>query len=236
MHKVALGAVVVAFGALSASGAYAESMEVTGAEVHKGATIKNEQVFKGFGCTGDNISPSLSWTGAPKGTKSFAITVYDPDAPTGSGWWHWVVFNIPASTTSVPKNAGDVNAKLMPEGAIQSRTDFGTDGYGGSCPTKGDKPHHYHFTVFAVDADKLPDAQDHNASAALALVKSSIEPPTSGLSPETTDEPRCAFVDAALRLMKSPLTGADTRPRATADRLDHYCNMCNSSPHVVQRV
>jgi hypothetical protein len=86
MHKVALGAVVVAFGALSASGGYAESMEVTSAEVHKGATIKNEQVFKGFGCTGDNISPSLSWTGAPKGTKSFAITVYDPDARTGSGW------------------------------------------------------------------------------------------------------------------------------------------------------
>ena len=139
-------------------------MEVTSAEVHKGATIKNEQVFKGFGCTGDNISPSLSWTGAPKGTKSFAITVYDPDAPTGSGWWHWVVFNIPASTTSIPKNAGDVNAKLMPEGAIQSRTDFGADGYGGPCPPKGAKPHHYHFTVFAVDVDKLPDAADHNAS------------------------------------------------------------------------
>ena len=163
MHKVAIAAMTVAFGALGASGASAESMKLTSAEVHNGATIKNEQVFKGFGCSGDNISPSLSWTGAPKGTKSFAIMIHDPDAPTGAGWWHWVVFNIPASTTSIPKNAGDVNAKLMPEGAIQSVTDFGTDGYGGPCPPKGDKPHHYHFTIFAVDVDKLPDAQDKNA-------------------------------------------------------------------------
>jgi Raf kinase inhibitor-like YbhB/YbcL family protein len=140
---------------------------LTSAEVKNGATIKDEQVFKGFGCTGSNISPSLSWTGAPSGAKSFAVTVYDPDAPTGSGWWHWVVFNIPASTTSIAKNAGDVNAKIMPAGAIQSRTDFGTNGYGGPCPPPGDKPHHYHFTVFAVDVDKLPDAQDQNASAAL---------------------------------------------------------------------
>ena len=167
MHKLALGAAALAFGALGASGASAENMKLTSAEVRNGATIQNEQVLKGFGCSGDNISPSLSWTGAPKGTKSFAVTVFDPDAPTGSGWWHWVVFNIPASTTSIPKNAGDVNAKLMPEGAIQSRTDFGTDGYGGPCPPKGAKPHHYHFTVFAVDVDKLPDAADHNASGAL---------------------------------------------------------------------
>jgi Raf kinase inhibitor-like YbhB/YbcL family protein len=166
MHKLTLGAVAVAFSMLAAPLAHAQ-MKVTSAEVKNGATIKNEQVFKGFGCTGDNISPSLSWTGAPKGTKSFAIMVHDPDAPTGSGWWHWVVFNIPAATTSIPKNAGDVSAKLMPEGAIQSRTDFGTDGYGGPCPPPGDKPHHYHFMVFAADVDKLPDAKDDNASAAL---------------------------------------------------------------------
>jgi Raf kinase inhibitor-like YbhB/YbcL family protein len=167
MHnKLGLGAAAIAFGMLAAPVAHAK-MQLTSAEVKNGATIKNEQVFKGFGCTGDNISPSLSWTGAPSGTKSFAISIYDPDAPTGSGWWHWVVFNIPASTTSVAKNAGDVNAKIMPAGAIQSRTDFGSNGYGGPCPPPGDKPHHYHITVFAVDVDKLPDAQDQNASAAL---------------------------------------------------------------------
>jgi Raf kinase inhibitor-like YbhB/YbcL family protein len=142
-------------------------MTVTSTDISDGSTIGNDHVFNGFGCTGKNISPSLSWSGAPSGTKSFAITVYDPDAPTGSGWWHWVVFNVPAATMSVPKNAGDVKEKLMPAGAIQSRTDFGTNGYGGPCPPKGDPPHHYIFTVFAVDEDKLQFAKDDNASAAL---------------------------------------------------------------------
>jgi Raf kinase inhibitor-like YbhB/YbcL family protein len=164
--SVAFVAAVFAF-APGAPTASAQSMSVKSAEVSDGATIGNDYVFNGFGCKGDNISPSLTWSGAPSGTKSFAITVYDPDAPTGSGWWHWVVFNVPASAMSVPKNAGDIKAKLMPEGAIQSRTDFGSDGYGGPCPPQGDKPHHYTFTVFAVDEDKLQFAKDNNASAAL---------------------------------------------------------------------
>ena len=167
MHKIALGAAVLAFGALTASTGHAEKMKLTSAEVKNGATIKMEQVFNSFTCTGQNISPSLSWSGAPKGTKSFVVTVYDPDAPTGSGWWHWVVINIPASTTSLPKNAGDPKANLIPAGALQTRTDFGAPGYGGPCPPKGDKPHHYHFTVYAVDEDKLQYAQNDQASAAL---------------------------------------------------------------------
>ena len=128
MNRVALGAAVLAFSALGVPAAYAQSMSVKSAEVSDGGAMKEEQVLNAFGCKGGNISPSLSWSGAPSGTKSLAITNYDPDAPTGSGWWHWVVFNIPAATTSIPKNAGDVKAKLMPEGAIQSRTDFGTSG------------------------------------------------------------------------------------------------------------
>ncbi len=167
MRQIALATAALAFAAFGAPAAQAASMKLTSAEVHNGATIANEQVFNSFTCTGQNISPSLSWTGAPKGTKSFVITVYDPDAPTGSGWWHWVVINIPPSTTSIPKNAGDVKAKLMPEGAMQTRTDFGVPGYGGPCPPKGDKAHHYHFTVFAVDEDKLQYAQNDQASAAL---------------------------------------------------------------------
>src|SRR5213593_5143387 len=87
--------------------ANAQSMGLTSTDLKEGATIANEQVFKGFGCTGSNVSPALSWSGAPAGTKSFAVTMYDPDAPTGSGWWHWVVFNIPASATSLADGAGN---------------------------------------------------------------------------------------------------------------------------------
>src|SRR6202046_3637913 len=109
-------------GALGAGAANAQSMTLTSADIAEGATIANEQVFKGFGCSGGNLSPALNWSGAPAATKSFAVSIYDPDAPTGSGWWHWVVFNIPAATTSLPKGAGDTAKKLMPEGGIQSPT------------------------------------------------------------------------------------------------------------------
>ncbi len=119
-------------------------------------TIANEQVFNGFGCTGGNTSPELIWQNAPKDTKSFAVTVYDPDAPTGSGWWHWLIFNIPPSTTKLPANSGKPDSGLAPKGSIQSMTDFGQPGYGGPCPPQGDKPHRYIFTVYALKVDLLP--------------------------------------------------------------------------------
>jgi Raf kinase inhibitor-like YbhB/YbcL family protein len=122
---------------------------------HK-ATIGKEHVFNGFGCTGDNVSPELQWSHVPKDTKSFAVTVYDPDAPTGSGWWHWVIFNIPPSVTSLPAGAGKADGSGTPQGAVQSMTDFGQPGYGGPCPPQGHKPHRYIFTVFALKADQLP--------------------------------------------------------------------------------
>jgi Raf kinase inhibitor-like YbhB/YbcL family protein len=132
---------------------------LTSPVVSEGAPIKAEQVFNKFGCTGKNVSPVLSWSGAPAGAKSFALTIFDPDAPTGSGFWHWVVANIPANVTSLPMNAGDLRGKNLPKGAVQVRNDYGALGYGGPCPPKGDT-HHYVFTVFAVDVDKLPvDAQ-----------------------------------------------------------------------------
>jgi Raf kinase inhibitor-like YbhB/YbcL family protein len=167
MEKLAVRMAALAISAFGTGAANAQSMTLASPDIKEGGTIANEQVFKGFGCTGDNISPALSWSGAPNGTKSFAITVYDPDAPTGSGWWHWVVFNIPPDTTSLPKNAGDITKGLMPRGSIQSRTDFGASGYGGPCPPPGDKPHHYQITVFAVDVETLPDAKNDSASAAL---------------------------------------------------------------------
>lgn len=161
--------IVTAFGlaAFSFTAAQAQTMTLTSPDIKDGGTIANQQVFKGFGCTGDNVSPALSWSGAPATTKSFAVSIYDPDAPTGSGWWHWVVYNIPASTTSLPKDAGDASKGLMPKGAVQSRTDFGSAGYGGPCPPPGDKPHHYRITVFALDVDQLPNAKGDAASAAL---------------------------------------------------------------------
>jgi len=108
-----------------------------------------------FGCTGDNKSPELAWSSAPAGTKSFAITMYDPDAPTGSGWWHWVVFDIPATVFELKQGAGNLTAQLMPEGAIQSVTDFGVAGYGGPCPPVNDKPHAYIITVYALKTANL---------------------------------------------------------------------------------
>jgi Raf kinase inhibitor-like YbhB/YbcL family protein len=117
------------------------------------ATMPAAQVFNGFGCTGKNISPEIKWSDLPAGTKSLALTVYDPDAPTGSGWWHWVVFNISPETLGLAANA---SKGAMPGGAVQSLTDYGKTGYGGACPPPGNKPHRYIFTLYALKADKLP--------------------------------------------------------------------------------
>ena len=156
--------VTVAMAALAGARA-ARTMSLTSPDIKPGARIPEEQTFNGWGCSGKNISPALSWSGAPEGTKSFALTLYDPDAPTGSGFWHWVMFNIPADVTRLAKGAGDPKSGAAPKGAVQSRTDFGAPGYGGPAPPKGDKPHRYIFTIFAVDVDKL-DA-DENTSAAV---------------------------------------------------------------------
>ena len=114
----------------------------------------------GFGCAGGNASPELHWSGAPEGTKSFALTCYDPDAPTGSGFWHWLMVNIPPETTALALGAGDPAASALPAGALQTRTDFGTPGYGGPCPPEGDHPHRYLFTLFAVKEATLPVEAD----------------------------------------------------------------------------
>lgn len=127
------------------------------------ATINEE--FNGFGCTGENQSPQLSWRNAPEGTKSFAITMYDPDAPTGSGWWHWVVFDIPSNTSELVSGAGDIKLNLMPADAIQSKTDYGVGGYGGPCPPQGHGLHQYIITIHALKTDKL--GLDENTNPAV---------------------------------------------------------------------
>ena len=135
---------------------FADDFRVTSSTVKEQGTIGNKHVYNGFGCSGDNLSPELRWEQAPKGAKSFAVTVYDPDAPTGSGWWHWVIFNIPPSVTSLPEGAGKLDGSSAPRGSVQSMTDFGQQGYGGPCPPQGDKPHRYIFMVYALKVDQLP--------------------------------------------------------------------------------
>jgi Raf kinase inhibitor-like YbhB/YbcL family protein len=145
--------------------ALAGEFTLTSPQMQAGQQMAMEHVFNSFGCTGKNISPELRWSGVPQGTKSLALTVYDPDAPTGSGWWHWLIFNINPRTPGLRANAGDVNAHLAPAGSVQSRTDFCSVGYGGPCPPAGDKPHHYIFTLFALNVAKLK--LDANTPAAM---------------------------------------------------------------------
>ena len=132
------------------------------------ATMK--QVANGFGCTGENQSPQLSWENAPAGTKSFAITMYDKDAPTGSGLWHWVVVDMPTDIKELRAGAGDVSKKLLPAGAIQLNNDGGQPGYMGPCPPEGAAPHQYLVTVYALKTDKLGiDAKTSPAIAGFYL-------------------------------------------------------------------
>lgn len=146
-------AALLASSLVGATAAHAE-MTVASKDLAPGRPMAIEQVFNSFGCTGKNISPELVWSGAPAGTKSFAVMAYDPDAPTGSGWWHWTVFNIPADVSKIETGAS--GEKKLPAEAVEGRTDFGTSGYGGACPPAGDAPHHYQFTVYALSVDKLP--------------------------------------------------------------------------------
>jgi Raf kinase inhibitor-like YbhB/YbcL family protein len=118
----------------------------------------------GFGCAGGNQSPHLVWSDAPAGTKSFAVTCFDPDAPTGSGFWHWLVVNIPATTTELPLDAGNPASGKLPNSALQTRNDLGQPGYIGPCPPPNDHPHRYIFTVFAVSQDTLPVTADTSAA------------------------------------------------------------------------
>jgi Raf kinase inhibitor-like YbhB/YbcL family protein len=136
---------------------------LTSPDIVDGKKIAQAQVFNSFGCSGNNASPALSWSNAPAGTKSFALLAYDPDAPTGSGWWHWVAYNIPATVTSLPAGAGDPKKNLMPPGTVQGLTDFGTPGYGGPCPPPG-KPHHYYFRLYALKVPKLDVPVDATAA------------------------------------------------------------------------
>ncbi len=153
-----------------AAPAFAGGFTVTSPAFPDGGTVPSAQIFDQDGCTGANQSPALAWSGEPAGTKSFAVTMFDPDAPGGKGWWHWTVFDIPPSVHSLPAGAGDEGADLLPPGAKEGRSDFGPAGYCGPCPPAGASPHRYEITVYSVKVAKLPlDAGATGASVGSAL-------------------------------------------------------------------
>jgi len=129
--------------------------ELTSSDIQQGKMMSSEYEFQGFGCSGGNLSPQLSWSGAPEGTKSFAVLAYDPDAPTGSGWWHWQLVNIPTSVSALPQGAGGEDGKKLPEGARQIKNDYGQAAFGGACPPQGHGTHRYQFSLHALKTEQL---------------------------------------------------------------------------------
>jgi Raf kinase inhibitor-like YbhB/YbcL family protein len=131
-------------------------------DLKEGDFLPSAQVFNGFGHSGANISPHLAWSDPPAGSQSFVVTLYDPDAPTGSGWWHWVVANIPASCRALPRGAGSGQAS-MPPGVVQARNDYGKSNFGGAAPPAG-PPHRYLWTVHALKVDLIDVTPDSSGA------------------------------------------------------------------------
>jgi Raf kinase inhibitor-like YbhB/YbcL family protein len=166
-HFVRTLLVAAAAAATLAAGtpAQAQGFTLSSVDVPAGTPISEVHAFNGFGCTGQNVSPALGWANPPAGTKSFAVMVHDPDAPTGgAGFWHWVVVDVPAATRGLQRGAGTADGVGLPEPARQVTTDFGSPGWGGPCPPAGNKPHRYVFTVYALKVEKLPVPPNPTAS------------------------------------------------------------------------
>jgi Raf kinase inhibitor-like YbhB/YbcL family protein len=141
-----IGAILLATAAAAQA---APALSLSSPAFKNGGALPDKYSFNGMGCTGTNVSPPLEWKNPPAGTKSYALLVHDPDAPTGSGWWHWVVYNIPPDVSSLAE------AATLPKGAVAGNTDFGKPGYGGPCPPPGSGKHHYNFTLFALKVEKI---------------------------------------------------------------------------------
>jgi len=148
----------------------ADDFTLSSTDIVAGKFMNKSQEFQGFGCSGENTSPQLSWSGAPDGTKAFAVFAYDPDAPTGSGWWHWQIVNIDKNVNTLVVGAGDAKSKIAPTGSVQIKNDYGFAGFGGACPPEGHGVHRYQFTVYAL-SKKLSLPEDASGALTGYMVK-----------------------------------------------------------------
>ena len=152
MNRIATLTIAFSSLILAAGAARPADFELASRTLRPGAPIGPEHYWNSFGCSGGNVMADLAWRNAPPGTKSYAVTFYDKDAPTGSGFWHWVVYDLPVTTTSLP---GGANGGALPAGAVEGNTDLGKPGFLGPCPPVG-RRHDYVYTVYALKVDKLP--------------------------------------------------------------------------------
>ncbi|HTB90934.1 MAG TPA: YbhB/YbcL family Raf kinase inhibitor-like protein [Steroidobacteraceae bacterium] len=151
--------------------ALAAEFQLTSTDIGQDVPLSQDFVFSGFGCTGGNQSPELRWNGAPAGTKSYAVALFDPDAMQGRGFWHWLMVNIPAGTTSLRRDAGKNDGSKLPSGAAQIRNGFRVAGYSGSCPPPADEPHGYVMTVYALKVAVLEVPDDATSPMMLAVIE-----------------------------------------------------------------
>ncbi|AQQ69541.1 PEBP family protein [Microbulbifer agarilyticus] len=165
-----LRAMIGLFGVALSLAVRAETFVLTSTDYAEGDTLRESQLYYGLGCNGENLSPQLVWSGAPAGTRSFAVVMEDVDAPAAIDAWHWVVFNIPAEVTELPAGSGDPKAGLVPE-AIQSRSSLGDPGYAGACPPKGQGAHRYQIRVYALKVEQLALDDEIPAAAVAAEIE-----------------------------------------------------------------
>ncbi len=170
-HRIVAATLAAFAGALALSAAVAADFKLTSADIGPGKPLAQDFVFSGFGCSGGNQSPALSWSGAPAGTKSFAVALFDPDAMQGRGFWHWLMVNIPANTTALARDAGKNDGSKMPAGAVQIKNGFRALGYSGSCPPPADEPHGYVMTVYALKLAVLDVPADVTAANMLSTIE-----------------------------------------------------------------
>jgi Raf kinase inhibitor-like YbhB/YbcL family protein len=157
--------------ALALSPAFAADFKLTSPDIGPDKPLAQDFVFSGFGCTGGNQSPAIAWSGAPAGTKSYAVALFDPDAMQGRGFWHWLMVNIPASTTALGRDAGKNDGSKLPSGAVQIKNGFRATGYSGSCPPPADEPHGYVMTVYALKVAAIDVPADATSAAMLAVIE-----------------------------------------------------------------
>ncbi len=150
-----------------------ENFQIRVTGIQPNGQISNDLVWNQFGCKGKNLSPEVSWSGAPTGAKSFALVLWDSDAPKTGGFYHWMIVNIPSSAHALPAGTGNIEKRLTPSGAVQLKNEYGDPGYGGPCPP-GHQVHHYHFLLYALRVEQLPVDQRTASGTAASLLQKEI--------------------------------------------------------------